>query len=244
MKMSKENFIKLLIEKANENNIELSKEQAEKLYLYKELLLEWNENINLTAITEDEDIIVKHFVDSLLCTEYITEGEKIIDVGTGAGFPGIVLAIYFEENIKITLLDSLNKRIIFLNEVINKLNLKNVETIHGRAEEIAHKEEYREQYDIAIARAVAPLNILLEYLSGYIKKTGKCICMKSISAQDELSSARNAINILGLKIKVNEIKKMIHNEEKITRQIIILNKENNIGNKYPRTYGKIKKKPL
>lgn len=244
MKMSKENFIKFLMEKANENDIELSNQQAEKLYLYKELLLDWNEKINLTAITEDEDIIVKHFIDSLLCAEYITEGKKIVDVGTGAGFPGIVLAIYFEGKIKITLLDSLNKRIMFLNDVINKLNLKNVETIHGRAEEIAHKEEYREKYDIAIARAVAPLNILLEYLSGYVKKDGKCLCMKSISAQDELSIATNAINILGLSLKLNELKKMIHNEEEITRQILIFNKENNIGNKYPRTYGKIKKKPL
>jgi len=244
MKMEKEEFIDLLIKKSTENNIELTKEKAEKLYEYKELLLEWNEKINLTSIIEDEDIIVKHFIDSLLCVEYIKAESSVIDVGTGAGFPGIVLAIYFDENIKITLLDSLNKRIIFLNEVINKLELKNVETIHGRAEEIAHKEEYREKYDIAIARAVAPLNILLEYLSGYVKKEGFCVCMKSISAENELLESKNAINILKLDMYINEVKRIIHKKEEVIRQFIILRKNDNIGNKYPRTYGKIKKKPL
>lgn len=243
MKMSREDFINLLIIKAKENNITITKEQGNKLYDYKELLLEWNEKINLTAIIEDEDIIVKHFIDSLLCVEYIKNGEKIIDVGTGAGFPGIVLAIYFEGNVEITLLDSLNKRINFLDTVIGNLNLKNIETVHGRAEEIAHKEEYREKYDISIARAVAPLNILLEYLAGYVKKSGMCICMKSVSVEEELESARRAIEILNLNIKRNELKKIIHREE-ITRKILIFKKEDNIGNKYPRSYGKIKKMPL
>lgn len=244
MKMNKEKFIDLLIKKSAENNIELSKEKANKLYEYKNLLIEWNEKINLTSIIEDEDIIVKHFVDSLLCVEYIKDKTRIIDVGTGAGFPGIVLAIYFEGNIKITLLDSLNKRILFLNEVINKLDLKNIETIHGRAEELAHKEEYREKYDVAIARAVAPLNILLEYLSGYVKKEGSCICMKSISIENELLDSKNAISILKLDIDANEVKKLIHKDEEIIRQILILRKNDNIGNKYPRSYGKIKKMPL
>lgn len=244
MKMLKEDFINHLIKKAKNNNIVLSNKQAEKLYTYKELLLEWNEKINLTAITEDEDIVLKHFVDSLLCVDYIHEGNKIIDVGTGAGFPGIVLAIYFDGNVKITLLDSLNKRIGFLNDVIYKLDLKNIEAIHGRAEEIAHKEEYREKYDIAIARAVAPLNILLEYLSGYVKEQGKCICMKSISAESELNSAKNAMNILNISLEQNNIIKLIHNDEEITRQILVLKKAKNIGSKYPRSYGKIKKMPL
>lgn len=244
MKMSKENFVKLLVEKAKENNVQLTNEQAMKLFKYKELLLEWNEKINLTAITEDEDIIVKHFIDSLLCVEYIQKGESVIDVGTGAGFPGIVLAIYFEGDVKITLLDSLNKRIIFLNDVIEKLGLKNIEAVHGRAEEVAHKEEYRENYDIAIARAVAPLNILLEYLSGYVKETGKCICMKSIAVQDELKNASNAMDRLNLKLNKNEFKKITSKAEEIARQIVIFNKEKRIGDKYPRAYGKIKKSPL
>ena len=244
MKISKEEFIKLLIEKARENSIEITSEHAIKLYEYKELLLEWNEKINLTAITDDEDIIVKHFIDSLLCVKYINDGEQIIDVGTGAGFPGIVLAVYFGGDVSITLLDSLSKRIIFLNDVINKLDLKNIDTIHGRAEEVAHKEEYREKYDIAIARAVAPLNILLEYLSGYVKEKGKCICMKSISAQDEIKKAKNVTDILNLNLAQNNAKKIIHKEEEMIRQILIFNKEKCIANKYPRSYGKIKKNPL
>lgn len=244
MKMLKEDFIKLLVQKANENNIQINIEQASNLYEYKELLLEWNEKINLTAITEDEDIIIKHFIDSLLCVEYIEKGNKVIDVGTGAGFPGIVLAIYFQGEISITLLDSLNKRIMFLDDVINKLKLKNIEAIHGRAEEVAHKEEYREKYDVAVARAVAPLNILLEYLSGYVKESGKCICMKSVSVEDELKIASNAISILNLELKENYHKKIIHIDEEITRQFLVYNKIKNIPSKYPRSYGKIKKMPL
>lgn len=244
MKMEKEEFINLLLLKTKENGINITNQQAEQMYKYKELLLEWNEKINLTAITDDEDVIVKHFVDSLLCVGYIKNQYSLIDVGTGAGFPGIVLAIYFEGKIKITLLDSLNKRINFLNEVISSLGLKNIEAIHGRAEEVAHKEEFREIYDIAIARAVAPLNILLEYLSGYVKTNGACICMKSISVIDELDKASKAIDILNLKMKENVVKKIDYKGEEITRQIIIFGKNKSLNNKYPRGYGKIKKMPL
>lgn len=244
MKMRKEEFINLLVLKAKENGINITNQQAEQMHRYKELLLEWNDKINLTAITDDEDIIVKHFVDSLLCVEYIQNNGSLIDVGTGAGFPGIVLAIYFEGKIKITLLDSLNKRINFLNEVIVDLGLKNIEAIHGRAEEVAHKKEFREAYDIAIARAVAPLNILLEYLSGYVKTKGICICMKSISAVDELQKAKKAIDILNLNMRENITKMVNYKGEDITRQIIIFNKKECLNNKYPRSYGKIKKTPL
>lgn len=243
MKMTKEEFIDILINKAKENKIEINAEKAEKLYLYKELLLEWNEKINLTSIVEDEDIIIKHFVDSLLCVEYIEENSKIIDVGTGAGFPGIVIAIYFDDKVNITLLDSLKKRVTFLNAVIEELKLKNIQAIHGRAEEYAHKEEYRETYDISIARAVAPLNILLEYLTGYVKVKGKCICMKSISADEEVKNSKKAFEILNVELAQN-IKKTINHNEDITRIILIFNKNKNITNKYPRSYGKIKKSPL
>lgn len=170
MKMSEEQFTKRLIEESKKYDIVLSMEKAIRLYQYKELILEWNEKVNLTAITEENQIIVKHFIDSLLLVKHINRGDSIIDIGTGAGFPGIVLAIYFEGGVKITLLDSLNKRVSFLENVISKLNIKNIKSVHGRAEEMSHIEEYREKYDIAVARAVAPLNILLEYMSGYIKK--------------------------------------------------------------------------
>ena len=241
--MKKDEFITLLITKAKENNVCINSEQSEKLYEYKELLLEWNEKINLTAITDDEDIIVKHFIDSLLCIEHIEENSNIIDVGTGAGFPGIVIAIYFDGKVNITLLDSLQKRINFLNEVIEKLKLRNIKAIHGRAEEFAHKEEFRECYDIAIARAVAPLNILLEYLAGYTKVDGKCICMKSLSVDEEIKEAKKAFEILNL-VLIENIKKTIKYKEDITRTILVFNKNKTIPNKYPRSYGKIKKSPL
>lgn len=242
--MNKEEFIETLILKAKENNIIIGSKQAEKMHMYKELLVEWNEKINLTAITEDDEIITKHFIDSLLCIDHLKDTKTLIDVGTGAGFPGIVLGIYFEGNVNITLLDSLNKRISFLDVVIEKLELSNVETIHGRAEEIAHKEEYREKYEIAVARAVAPLNILLEYLSGYIKKGGKCICLKSVSAQDELKNSYKALEVLSLKLESQEIKTIKQREDILTRQILVFKKEKNLNSKYPRNYGKIKKSPL
>lgn len=243
MKITKEEFINQLINKAKENNIELNIEKAEKLYKYKELLIEWNEKINLTSIIDDEEIIVKHFIDSLLCVEYINNGNEIIDVGTGAGFPGIVIAIYFDGMVDITLLDSLQKRINFLDTVIEKLELKNIKAIHGRAEEFAHKEEYREKYDISTARAVAPLNILLEYLTGYVKENGKCICMKSLSVQEEIEKSQKAFEILNVKLEKN-INKTIKHTEVLSRNILIFNKYKNTPNKYPRSYGKIKKSPL
>ena len=243
MKMTKEEFINKLIDKSKQNGIILSSNQAEKMYAYKELLLEWNEKINLTAITDDEDIIVKHFIDSLLSVEYINEDERIIDVGTGAGFPGIVIAIYFDSKLNITLLDSLNKRVSFLELVIKELGLKNINVIHGRAEELANNNDYREKYDVAIARAVAPLNILLEYLSGYIKVGGRCICMKGSGAKEEEISSKNAICTLNLKM-INSVKKIIENNEDIIRYFLVYKKEKETPLKYPRSYGKIKKKPL
>ena len=180
----------------------------------------------------------------MLCINYIKENDKIIDVGTGAGFPGIVVAIYFEGKVKMTLLDSLNKRIIFLDEVINKLNIKNIETIHGRAEDMAHNVKYRQQYDIAVARAVAPLNILLEYISGYVKKGGNCICMKASSVEKEINNAEKTIDILKLELITNERKNIKYKDEEITRTILSFKKLESISDKYPRNYSKIKKNPL
>ena len=240
--MKKDEFITLLINKSKENNIYINNKQAEKMYEYKNILLEWNEKINLTAITDDEDIIVKHFVDSLLSVEHIVENTKIIDVGTGAGFPGIIIAIYFDGKVNITLLDSLQKRINFLNEVIEKLKLKNIKAIHGRAEEFAHKEEFRECYDIAIARAVAPLNVLLEYLMPFAKVNGKCLCMKGSSSEEEIENSKNAIKVLGGElIKTEDF--CIPNTD-IVRRIVQVNKIKETNNKYPRKAGTPSKEPL
>ena len=157
--MELEEFTKIFNNYLEKLNLTLTEEQIEKFYNYMNLLIEWNKKINLTAIVEPKDIILKHFIDSLTIVKYIKEGETIIDVGTGAGFPGIPLKIA-REDLKITLADSLNKRINFLNEVINKLDLKNIETIHTRAEELGKNKKYREKFDIATSRAVANMSTL------------------------------------------------------------------------------------
>lgn len=244
MKLNKEDFIKQLIDESKKYNTDLTNQQAEKLYEYKEFLLEWNSKINLTSIIEDTEIIAKHFIDSLMCVKYIKEESKIIDVGTGAGFPGIVLAIYFEGKKEITLLDSLNKRVQFLNEVISKLKLSNVIAIHARAEEFAHKEEYREKYDLAVARAVAPLNILLEYLSGYVKKKGFCLCMKALSVQEELVASKKAIQELKLRLITNDDISIVLENDKLCRNILVFKKLEGLADRYPRSYSNIKKKGL
>ena len=202
--MELEEFTKIFNNYLEKLNLTLTEEQIEKFYNYMNLLIEWNKKINLTAIVEPKDIILKHFIDSLTIEKYIKKGENIIDVGTGAGFPGIPLKIA-REDLKITLADSLNKRINFLNEVINKLDLKNIETIHTRAEELGKNKKYREKFDIATSRAVANMSTLSEYLIPFIKVKGGCICMKSSDIDTELENAKKAINkeCLGTIIKTN-----------------------------------------
>ena len=225
---------------AKQIEIELTKKQIEKYYNYINLLLEWNEKINLTAIIEPREIILKHFVDSLTIAKYIKDDEKLIDVGTGAGFPGIPLSI-IKENTDIVLLDSLNKRINFLEEVKENLKLENIITIHGRAEEFGKNKNEREKYDIATSRAVAPLNILLEYLLPLVKVGGKAICMKG-SNIEEIENARNALEILGGQIeKIEEI--TLPNSD-IKRNIIIVKKVKNTPLKYPRKPGTPSKEPI
>ena len=225
---------------AKQIEIELTKKQIEKFYNYMNLLLEWNEKINLTAIIEPKEVILKHFVDSLTIAKYIKENEKLIDVGTGAGFPGIPLSIV-KENTDIVLLDSLNKRINFLEEIKQNLKLKNITTIHGRAEEFGKNKKEREIYDIATSRAVAPLNILLEYLLPLVKVGGKAICMKG-SNIEEIENAKNALEVLGGKIeKIEEI--TLPNSD-IKRNIIIVKKVKNTPSKYPRKPGTPSKEPI
>lgn len=238
--MEFEIFSKELEIKAKQIEIELTKEQIEKYYNYMNLLLEWNEKINLTAIIDQKEIILKHFVDSLTIAKYIKDDEKLIDVGTGAGFPGIPLSIV-KENTDIVLLDSLNKRINFLEEVKENLKLENITTIHGRAEEFGKNKNEREKYDIATSRAVASLNILLEYLLPLVKVGGRAICMKG-SNIEEIENAKNALEILGGKIeKIEEI--TLPNSD-IKRNIIIVKKVKNTPSKYPRKPGTPSKEPI
>lgn len=239
--MELEEFTKIFNNYLEKLNLALTEEQIEKFYNYMNLLIEWNKKINLTAIVEPKDIILKHFIDSLTIEKYIKKGETIIDVGTGAGFPGIPLKIA-REDLKITLADSLNKRINFLNEVINKLDLKNIETIHTRAEELGKNKKYREKFDIATSRAVANMSTLSEYLIPFIKVKGRCICMKSSDIDTELENAKKAINILGCKIESKD-KFDLPNSD-LGRSVIILRKVKNTPSKFPRKAGTPAKEPI
>lgn len=239
--MEKEKFINKLKEDADKLNINLTQMQAENFYTYMNLLLEWNEKINLTAIKEPEEIIKKHFIDSLTIKKHINDDSSIIDIGTGAGFPGIPLKIVSSNN-KVILLDALNKRLSFLNEVIKQVNLKNLQTIHFRAEEAGKNKEYREKFDIATSRAVAPLNILVEYLLPFVKIGGKCICMKGSNIEEELENSKNAITVLGGKIE--NIESFTLPETDMARNIIVIRKVNKTPEKYPRKPGTPSKEPI
>ena len=222
-------------------NISLLKEQYGQFYAYMELLIEWNEKMNLTAITDPKEIILKHFVDSLTIAKYVKEDKSIIDMGTGAGFPGIPIKIY-RKDIKVVLADSLNKRIKFLDEVIDKLKLENVETIQCRAEELGKNKHYREKFDYATSRAVANLSTLSEYLMPFVKLNGKCIFMKTIEVEEELEKAKKAIKTLGGKIE--KVDKFEIPESDLGRSIIIVKKEKITPSKFPRKPGTPAKEPL
>lgn len=224
-------------------NIELNVDQMNSFILYKELLKEWNEKINITSITDDIEIDIKHFLDSLTpaVTNMFDGNKKIIDVGTGGGFPGLPLKIYNKE-LDVTLLDSLNKRIIFLNEVVKSLELKRINAIHGRAEELGRKEEYREQYDICISRAVASLDTLSEYCMPFVKKGGYFISMKGPDVDEEIIQSEKGIKILGGKVVDKKVFTLP--ESDINHSLIIIEKIKETPTKYPRAGGKPKKDPL
>lgn len=235
--------IETLVKGMSDLEIELTEEQLNKFSIYKELLKEWNEKINITTITDDVEIDQKHFLDSLtpIKTNLFNENIKIIDIGTGGGFPGVPLKIV-KDNLEVDLLDSLNKRIIFLNEVINQLGLKNIRAIHGRAEELSIKSDYRESYDICISRAVASLSTLSEYCIPFVKVGGYFISMKGPDFQEELAASSNAINILGG--KVIDAKIITIPQSNINHSIIIIEKIKQTPTKYPRGGGKPRKNPL
>lgn len=224
-------------------NISLQQEQIDQFIKYYEMLVEWNQVMNLTAITEYEEVLKKHFIDSLSLIKVAElESEyKILDLGTGAGFPGIPLKIAFP-SLKIVLLDSLNKRVKFLNAVIEELNLKNIEAIHGRAEDFGKKEEYREQFDYCVSRAVANLAVLSEYCMPYVKVGGNFVPYKSGAIEEELNSSKKAIQILGGKIK--KVETFLLPDSDIERSLICIEKIKSTPKKYPRSAGKPSKEPL
>jgi 16S rRNA (guanine527-N7)-methyltransferase len=207
------------------------------------MLVEKNKVMNLTAITEYDEVVLKHFIDSIVIYKRISDDnvKSIMDVGTGAGFPGIPLKILFPD-IKLTLLDSLNKRILFLNEVINSLELDDIECIHGRAEDIGHLLEYREQYDLTVSRAVANLSSLSEYCIPFIRIGGKFISYKSGNIDDELNDARSAIELLDSEIE--EVEKYTLPDSDVQRSLVVIRKEKKLNRKYPRKAGMPAKQPL
>ena len=222
--------------------INLTEDIMKKLNMYGNLLLEWNQKINLTAITEPTEVLYKHFYDCILFFKNIEvqKNASLIDVGTGAGFPGMVLKIV-RPDLKVTLLDSLNKRIIFLKDVIEKLELENIEAIHSRAEDGGRNKNYREKYDIACARAVANLPILLEYCTPYVKVGGSFVSMKGPSVRDEVTLCDNAIKVLGLEKPKIICENLRENE---SRAFAIFKKISQTPPKYPRNSGNISKQPL
>ena len=224
-------------------NIPFSEKQQEQLAVYYEMLVEKNKVMNLTAITEFEDVLEKHFLDSIAAGRYVdlSKDLSVIDLGTGAGFPGMPLKILFP-NLKITLADSLNKRILFLNEVIGALGLEDVTTVHGRAEDLAANRAYREQYDVCVSRAVANLSTLSEYCLPFVKLGGTFISYKSGAIEEELSDAKKAIFLLGGQIK--EVIPFQLDGTDISRSFVLIGKEKKTPKAYPRKSGTPSKKPL
>lgn len=241
MKYNTEHFISGL----KELDIELSENQINQFIDYYDLLIEWNSFMNLTAITDWEDVVLKHFIDSLSLInafEDLTDvSYSILDIGTGAGFPGIPLKIAFP-NLSITLVDSLGKRVKFLNEVINRLSLNDIRAFHGRAEDFAHDEAFRESFDIVVSRAVTNMTVLSEYCLPYVKVNGCFVSYKSEKIKDEYNEAKKAINILGGKYLLE--KEFNLPDSDIYRNLFVIKKNSSTPKKFPRKAGLPSKEPL
>lgn len=246
--MNKELWLQTLRERGRALSIDgktvslsIDETQAEQLYRYMELLLAWNEKMNLTAITAPKDVLFKHFLD---CAAgglfHVEQSASIVDVGTGAGFPGLVEKI-LRPDLKLTLMDALEKRLTFLQTVIRALGLEGVTTVHERAEDAGQKTEYREQYDIATARAVAPLPVLLEYCTPLVKVGGFFIALKGTNAREELGSAMAAMQELNVRLLEDHVFRAEGMED---HHILIFQKEKQTPPKYPRRQAKIKVQPL
>ena len=229
-----------LSELAKKIDIELNDHQLEQFQRYYELLVEWNKVMNLTAITDKEEVIIKHFADSLLLSKYknLHDDLCVIDVGTGAGFPGIPLKIVYPE-LKVTLMDSLNKRLKFLDSVISELNLENITTVHSRAEDGGRSVEYREKYDLAVSRAVANLATLSEWCIPFVKPGGYFIPYKSNALSEEIRDGKKAIRILGGQVE-NIFTTTIPDSDN-QRSFVFVKKLTNTEKKYPRKASAAKK---
>lgn len=235
--MEREEFKKIFLENIN---IDLTEKQIDDFYKYMQGILEWNTKINLTAITEEKMFIVKHFVDSLTINKYIKDFKNLIDIGTGAGFPGIPLKIV-NKDMKITVIDSINKKLNVIRDLADKIKFDDLEIIHARAEELAQNKQYRETYDVATTRAVSNLSTIVEYMLPFVKVGGFAICMKGPNFKEELDDAKKAIEVLGGKIeKIDSLN--VGND--LERNIIIIKKVKNTPNKYPRGQSKPLREPI
>lgn len=236
-------YFELMKNACDSVEMNFAEDKYNKFITYKNLLQEWNEKINLTAITEDEEVIKKHFIDCIkaFSENQFKEAKTLIDVGTGAGFPGLPIAI-MKEDLNITLLDSLNKRVNFLNIVKNSLNLTNVTTIHSRAEDGARNKELREKFDIATSRAVANMAVLSEFCLPYVKVGGYFIALKGPAITDELNDAKNAIGTLGGKL-IEVIEVSVEGTD-LKHNLVVIKKVKETPKTYPRKAGSITKKPI
>lgn len=235
------NSFEKFISEVNKISVELSEVQLEQFRIYYEMLVEKNKVMNLTGITDWDEVLEKHFLDSISLIRAVDLNQKltVMDMGTGAGFPGIPLKIAFP-NLKVTLADSLNKRVLFLQEVIDVLKLEDIEAIHGRAEDLARDKKYREQYDLSVSRAVANLSTLSEYCLPFVKIGGQFISYKSGEIEEEVNASKSAVFLLGGKVK--DIVKFELGES--GRSFIVIDKVKGTPKTYPRKAGTPSKKPL
>ena len=238
--MEIEEFEKFFIKECEENNINFQNIEISKLYIYMNEVLSWNEKVNLTAKKKKKEFIVKHFIDSLTIINYIENGESVIDIGTGAGFPGIPIKLAREDS-KVILVDSVNKKLNIIRDIIPKLNIDQIECIHSRAEDLAQNKMYREAFDNVVSRAVSNLTTLVEYMLPFAKIGGKIICMKGPNYEEELKESMKAIKVLGGALEKIESRNV---DNELERNLIIIKKEKPTPKQYPRGQGKPLKNPL
>ena len=236
--MKKEEFYKEIRNTLKE--IELTENQIEQFYNYMNGILKWNKSINVTSITDEKMFIVKHFADSLTINRFVEDKKNLIDIGTGAGFPGIPLKIV-NKDLKVTLIDSVNKKLNIIRDITADFNLENLEIIHTRAEDLANDIEYREKYDIATTRAVSNLTTIVEYMLPFVKINGYAICMKGPNIRQELEDSKVAIEVLGGKLEKIE---SLNVGNELERNIILIKKVKSTPKKFPRGKGKPLKEPI
>lgn len=238
--MELKEFKEIFINESKDLKLEINDKQLELFYQYMNGIIDWNDKINVTAITDEKMFIVKHFVDSLAINKFVAQAKSIIDIGTGGGFPGIPLKIMNYDK-KVTLIDSVNKKLNVIRDITKDMELGELEILHSRAEDLASEQEYREAYDIATTRAVSNFSTILEYMLPFIKVGGYAICMKGPNYTEEFEEAKVAIEVLGGKF--DSIERLNVGNE-LERNIIIIKKVKNTPKKFPRGQGKPLKEPI